>query len=139
MFAPTIVAVFKHSKSVLIVDDNDLVRSALRGFLEKRTSLLVCGEAADGTEAVRVAKELEPGLVLMDLSMPQMNGIEAALLIRKAMPETRIVIFTMYSDLVGKALATKAGIDLVVPKAEGAEGLMSALRPLLDSSASASV
>lgn len=64
------------SKAVLIVDDNAMVRAALRVFLEGSTRLRVCGEAADGTEAILKAKELRPGLILMDLSMPNMNGAE---------------------------------------------------------------
>lgn len=120
------------SKAVLIVDDNAMVRAALRVFLEGSTRLRVCGEAADGTEAILKAKELRPGLILMDLSMPNMNGAEAAWLIRKTLPETRIVVFTLYSDSFGQMLAAKAGVDLVVPKTEGAAGLMKALHPLLD-------
>lgn len=119
------------SKEVLIADDNLLVRAALRVFLEGSTGLKVCGEAADGTEAVLKAKELRPSLILMDLSMPNMNGIEAAWLIRQVLPKTRIVVFTLYSDRIGQMLAAKAGVDLVVPKTEGAAGLMKALHPLL--------
>lgn len=120
-----------YSKSVLIVDDNLMVRAALRVFLEGSTGLKVCGEAADGMEAVLKAKQLRPGLILMDLSMPNMNGVEAAWLIRKALPDARIVVFTLYSDSFGRMLAAKAGVDLVVPKTEGAAGLMKALHPLL--------
>lgn len=120
-----------YSKAVLIVDDNAMVRAALRVFLEGRAGLTVCGEAADGVEAVLQAKELRPGLILMDLSMPYMNGVEAAWLIRKAVPEARIVVFTLYSDGLGQMLAAKAGVDLVVPKTEGAAGLMKALHPLM--------
>lgn len=119
------------SEAVLIVDDNLMVRAALRVFLEGSTELKVCGEAADGREAILKAKELRPGLVLMDLSMPNMNGVEAAWVIRQAVPEARIVVFTLYSDSLGKMLAAKAGVDLVVPKTEGASGLMKALHPLL--------
>ena len=120
-----------YSKAVLTVDDNFLVRSALRVFVEGSTRLRVCGEAADGMEAVLKAKDLRPGLLLMDLSMPNMNGVEAAWLIRQAMPEALIVVFTLYSDTLGQ-IATKAGVDLVVPKTEGAAGLMKALHPLLE-------
>jgi DNA-binding NarL/FixJ family response regulator len=119
------------SNAVLIVDDNYLVRAALRVLVEGSMSLEVCGEAADGTEAVERAKELRPSLVLMDLSMPNMNGVQAAWLIRQAVPRARIVLFSLYADSVGKTLATRAGVDLVVPKSEGAAGLMKALHPIL--------
>jgi DNA-binding NarL/FixJ family response regulator len=121
------------SKAVLIADDNNGVRSALRSFLERNTELSVCGEAVDGTDAIEKAKELHPGLVLMDLSMPNTNGIEAAWTIKGVMPDVKIVVFTLYTDLLTKSLAMRAGVDLVVPKSEGALGLLKALRPLLDS------
>src|SRR5579863_6599434 len=101
------------SKAVLIVDDNYSIRSALRIFFEQRTELSVCGEAADGMEAIRKAEELHPGLVIMDLSMPNMNGMQAAWAIRQAMPEARIIVFTLYSDRVSKAVAARSGVDLI--------------------------
>jgi DNA-binding NarL/FixJ family response regulator len=121
--------------AVLIVDDNYLVRAALRVLVEGSMSLEVCGEASDGTEAVERAKQLRPSLVLMDLSMPNMNGVQAAWLIRQAVPRARIVLFSLYADSVGKTLATIAGVDLVVAKSEGAAGLMKALHPILENQA----
>jgi DNA-binding NarL/FixJ family response regulator len=120
------------SKAVLIVDDNYSIRSALRIFFEQRTELSVCGEAADGMEAIRKAEELHPGLVIMDLSMPNMNGMQAAWAIRQAMPEARIIVFTLYSDRVSKAVAARSGVDLIVSKTEGSAGLLKALSPLLE-------
>jgi DNA-binding NarL/FixJ family response regulator len=120
------------SKAVLIVDDNYSIRAALRMFFERNTELDVCGEAADGMEAIRKAEELHPGVVIMDLSMPNMNGMQAAWAIRQAMPEARIIVFTLYSDKIGKALAAKSGVDLIVSKTEGAAGLLKALYPLLE-------
>jgi DNA-binding NarL/FixJ family response regulator len=118
-------------KAVLIVDDNSLLRSALRRFLEQNTDIQVCGEAADGAEAIEKAREFRPGLILMDFSMPALNGLEAAWAIRKVMPDTRIVVFTLYSDMVGQAMAKASGVDLVVSKTEGAAGLLRALHPYL--------
>lgn len=91
----------------------------------------ICGEAANGFEAVKIATERKPGLVLMDLSMPSMNGVEAASVIKKESPETRIIVFTLYKDSIGKAMAKAVGVDLVISKSEGASGLMAALTPLL--------
>jgi DNA-binding NarL/FixJ family response regulator len=123
------------STTVLIVDDNELIRSALRLFFEVSTDMRVCGEAADGAEAIEKAKELKPGLILMDLAMPRMNGMAAAWTIKNAMPEARIVAFTLYSDAVGNAVAKLAGVDLIVSKTEGATGLMKALQPFLGGNA----
>ena len=120
------------SGCVLIVDDNALIRAALRALLEENMGLHVCGEAADGTEAIEKARTLHPSLILMDVSMPRTNGVEAACTIRKAMPASRIILFTLYKDLIGQALARASGVDLVLSKGEGAEGLTRTLRQYLD-------
>jgi DNA-binding NarL/FixJ family response regulator len=118
---------------VLIADDNDTVRMAIRSFLEINLQMYVCGEASNGLEAVELAKRLSPDLILMDLSMPSMNGVEAAFTIRQRMPDARIIAFTLYSDSVGRAMARAVGVDVVVSKSEGSAGLMAALLPLLQS------
>ena len=120
-------------RSVLIADDNEMIRRALGAFLQDYTDLAICGEAVDGTEAIQMAKRFHPSLILMDLVMPNANGVEAAWAIRRFMPQVQIILFTLYSDLVGQCLAKYAGVDTIVSKTEGAEGLMRALRPLLDS------
>jgi DNA-binding NarL/FixJ family response regulator len=117
--------------AVLIVDDSSTVRSAIRKFLEVCMKMRICGEASNGVEAIAIAAERKPGVVLMDLSMPSMNGIEAASVIKKQTPEARIIVFTLYQDSIGKAMAKAVGVDVVVSKTEGAGGLMSALMPLL--------
>lgn len=119
-------------KSTLIVDDNPAVRQALRRFIEAGRRLEVCGEAEDGMDAVRRADELQPDLILMDLSMPKMDGSQAAFVIRQTHPTTRIVIFTLYPDVVGSSIAKSLGVDLVIDKSEGAAGLTLALCELLD-------
>jgi CheY-like chemotaxis protein len=77
---------------ILIVDDHDIVRRGLRSLLSSRPEWHVCGEAADGLEAVEKAKALRPALVLMNVSMPRMNGLKATRIILKDLPETKIVI-----------------------------------------------
>jgi DNA-binding NarL/FixJ family response regulator len=118
-------------QGVLIVDDNPSVRAALRDFLQKSTQVRVCGEAADGTEAIEKVKKHNPDLILMDLAMPGMNGVDAVRVLRKLMPDARIVVFSLYASLVDERLARAMGIDLVVPKTGGATGLLKALRPFL--------
>ena len=93
--------------------------------------MYVCGEASNGAEAVKIAKECKPDLVLMDLRMPEMNGAEAASAIRSSLPDTRIVIFTLFSDSLGRFMAKMSGVDVVVSKSEGLTGLAKALQELL--------
>ena len=79
------------SLSVLVVDDHHLLRRGLIGVLSEIGGLHICGEAASGEEALRLARELEPDLVMMDLRMPGIGGLEAARRIRIALPRVRIV------------------------------------------------
>ena len=103
--------------SVLIVDDSADVREILRNFLENgSTGFTVCGEAANGFEAIKQAEVLKPDLVLMDLRMPVMNGIETATVLRRVLPKTRIVVLSNYTNEIGTTLASAVGIDLVIPK-----------------------
>lgn len=118
-------------KSILIVDDNAPVRSAVRSVLERSGKCTVCGEAADGLEAVQIAREKHPRLVVMDLAMPGMNGLEAACEIKRMQPDALIVVFSLYSDAFKKFIDEPLGIDLVVSKADGAAGLLKALQPFL--------
>lgn len=94
---------------VLLVDDHDVVREGLRMFLGVDPELAVVGEAADGEEAVHLAQQLQPDVVLMDLLMPIMDGVAATAAIRKILPETEVVALTsvLESDLVVRAV--KAG------------------------------
>ncbi|HKQ86553.1 MAG TPA: response regulator transcription factor [Candidatus Acidoferrales bacterium] len=119
--------------NVLIVDDNSSIRAALRSFLKARTPLRFCCEASNGAEAVRIARERKPAFVLMDLAMPEMNGVEAAAAIRKDLPGTKIIVFTLYPNRLGQTLAKAVGVDLVVDKEEGSAGLLKALECLLES------
>ena len=116
---------------ILIVDDNPSIRYLLRVFVETRTAFKVCGEAGHGAEAIQRAKELQPDLVLIDLSMPVLNGAEAASVIKNVMPATKIVLFSMHMDDVPKTLATKIGVDLTLSKIEGITRLGEHLKALL--------
>ena len=102
---------------ILLADDHALYREGLRLLLE-REGLTVCGEAADGGEAVRLALELLPDITLMDLSMPVYNGIEAATRIRKALPDAKIVLLTMHEDEVTILEALKVGVSGYVFKTQ---------------------
>jgi DNA-binding NarL/FixJ family response regulator len=102
---------------VLIVDDSTEVREIVRTFLSRVDSgYTVCGEAADGLQAIRQAEVLKPDLILIDLRMPVMNGIEAAMVVKRVLPKTQVVLFTNYVEDIGTALATKSGVDLIIAK-----------------------
>src|SRR5208282_4381072 len=83
---------------ILIVDDEKAVRTALGRLLATRKEWLVVGEAADGAEAIGKARELQPDVVIMDITMPEMNGLEATPEIKKALPATEVLIFTQHDS-----------------------------------------
>lgn len=108
------------TKQVLIADDNSVVRHIIKSFLALlREDLVICGEAVNGLEAVEKAKTLKPDLVLLDLAMPEMNGAEAAFVMKKALPEVPIILFTMYSENIGRYLTSAIGLDAVLSKQDG--------------------
>lgn len=116
---------------VLVVDDSKYVRAALRVFLRVTMQLEICGEAGDGLEAVAKATELRPDMILMDVAMPKMNGVEAALAIKSMFPEIRIVLFTFWENSVHTGMAKAAGVDLVLSKSAGTATLLESIRSLL--------
>ena len=116
---------------ILIADDYQSIRHLLRSFIETKTKFPVCGEAANGMEAIEQAKQLQPDLVLLDLSMPILNGAEAAVVLKRMMPQTKIVLLTMYADDIGAALVTAAHIDLALSKTDGLLHLDEHLNALL--------
>jgi DNA-binding NarL/FixJ family response regulator len=120
-------------KRVLIVEDEPSVRNAVRVFLEHQSPLEVCGEAANGVEAVDKANALQPDLIILDLSMPHMNGIEAASLLRSRVPNTPIVVYTMFGDVLGKQLAAALGVAAIVSKSDGLAVLLARIEALLES------
>jgi two-component system, NarL family, response regulator NreC len=83
---------------ILLADDHGIVRKGLRLFLEQHSGMEVVGEAADGREAVRLAQECHPDIVIMDISMPSMNGIEATAQIVKNQPQIGVIMLSMHSD-----------------------------------------
>jgi len=116
---------------ILIVDDNPSIRYLLRVFVESQTTFKVCGEAGHGSEAIQFAQQLQPDLVLLDLSMPVLGGAEAASIIKKLMPETKIVLFSMHFDDIPRTLAAKIGVDLTLSKMDGITKLGEHLKTLL--------
>jgi DNA-binding NarL/FixJ family response regulator len=103
----------------------------MRHFFETLPDWKVGGEAEEGAEAVKKAAELKPDLILLDFSMPNMNGIEAASVLKKMLPDVHIIVFTIFDDALGSSLVSAVGVDLVVPKAEGLTGLEKAIQRLM--------
>jgi DNA-binding NarL/FixJ family response regulator len=127
--APDVRSAAKH---ILIVDDNEYFLPVLRACLETQ-GYEVCGEAADGVAAIERAKELKPDLIVMDMAMPRLNGMEAAAILKNLMPKIPIVLLTIHDEEV-KATPTAAfGIKAVVSKADGIGALTTCLRGLLGS------
>jgi DNA-binding NarL/FixJ family response regulator len=96
--------------TVVLVDDHPLVRQGMRAVIESQLDIEVVGEASDGAEAIRVCVETKPDVVLMDLQMPGLNGIEATKRVRTASPSTAVLVLTMYDDdaMVFEAIASGA-------------------------------
>jgi DNA-binding NarL/FixJ family response regulator len=105
-------------KLILIVDDSPAVRKATRLYFETETKFEVCGEAVDGIDALNKAVELKPDLVVLDLAMPRMNGLEAARELKRIQGDTRVVLFTSYADAVRELDLMTSGVHAVVSKAD---------------------
>lgn len=119
------------SARILIVDDHEIVRSGLRRLVERQPGWEVCGEAVNGKEAIEKALALNPDLVLMDISMPVMSGIEATRQIRELSPVTKIVIVSLHDDESITAEAKNAGADAYVVKACPSEILLKTIAAVL--------
>ena len=118
------------AKVVLIADDSASMRLAVRMLLEGRHRELIVCEAVDGVDAIRKAKTSQPDLILLDVAMPRLNGAEAASILKKAMPETPVILFTMYTDLQANSLGAALGVDFI-SKADGVSKLVERIDALL--------
>ena len=117
---------------ILIVEDHQGVRQSLREWLELSFPDYQLLEAVSGEEAVTMAQTMSPCLVIMDIGLPGMSGIEAAQGIKAAVPETRVVMLTIYDDDAHKAAAAAAGVSAYVPKRKVQTELLPVLTRLLE-------
>jgi DNA-binding NarL/FixJ family response regulator len=113
---------------VLLADDHQMLRDGLKALLQQTADISVVGEAADGREAVRRAEELKPDVVIMDIAMRELNGIDAALLLREKCPATHVVMLSMHSNSEHVFRALQAGAAAFVLKESAGEEVTAAVR-----------
>ena len=118
---------------ILIVDDDPNIRRHTRRFLERETPYSVCGEAVDGLDAIGKALELRPDLIILDMSMPRMNGLQAARILKTMMSEVPVILFTLHAGAILLSEVQSAGVSSVVSKSDGFDGLRRQVDSLLES------
>jgi DNA-binding NarL/FixJ family response regulator len=116
--------------SILLVDDHEVVRRGLRALLATQAGWEVVGEAVNGREAVEKVNQLKPDVVIMDITMPGINGFDATRLIMEAAPHTKVLIFTMHHSEQMVETALKVGARGYVLKSEAGSDLIAALNAL---------
>jgi DNA-binding NarL/FixJ family response regulator len=121
------------AKRILVADDSESIRMVIRTFLEGHEGFEVCGEAANGADAIEKAKQLKPDLIILDLAMPRMNGAAAASILKSTMPDVPIILFSMYDDFMSKLLSSAVPVDLVLSKPDGMKDMVAHVQDLLGS------
>jgi two-component system response regulator NreC len=117
-----------HDINLLLVDDHQVVRTGLRMLLEGQPDMKIVGEADSGLQALEKAKELSPDVVVMDITLPDISGIEATRLIKEALPETSVVALTIHEDEQYFFEMLQAGASGYVPKRAAPEDLITSIR-----------
>lgn len=112
---------------LLVVDDHAVIRRGIQSILRSWPEWNVCGEAANGVEALRLAEELKPEIIVMDLSMPVMSGLEATRLIRKTQPGVKILLLTLHDSVEWVETAFRAGVRGYLLKSDTERELLRAL------------
>ena len=131
-YLPALETGEKVPKRIMIVDDGPEVRQVIRAVFEARTDYEICGEASNGAEAIEKVLALKPDLLLLDVAMPMLNGVEVASVLTGSMPQMPIVLYTMYNELLGLSLATAVGAKAVISKADGISKLLECVHDLLE-------
>jgi DNA-binding NarL/FixJ family response regulator len=118
-------------RNVLLVDDSDFERVIIRAAVEGLTNFRICGEASNGVDGIQKAIKLRPDVVVMDLAMPLMNGLETATVLKKALPGVPIVLLTLYADQIHGPRSSVFGVTAVLSKFGGLAPLLRCLQALL--------
>ncbi len=116
---------------IILAEDHEIVRQGFRSLLEKQADIEVVGEASNGRDAVRMARELSPDVAIIDISMPDLNGIEATNQIIKEVPLTKVIILSMHNDEMFVENALRAGASGYLIKESAFEELVSAIRAVI--------
>jgi DNA-binding NarL/FixJ family response regulator len=119
------------SHTILIADDSLFIREALCNLFEREADFRVCGEAENGKEVIAKAQQLHPDVILLDFSMPVMNGFDAARILKRIMPRVPLVMYSGFADRLAEQQARLIGISEVVSKSERASVLIDKVRNLL--------
>ena len=115
---------------VIVVDDHAVIRRGVQGILHAFPEWGLCGEAHDGQEAIRLAESVKPAIIIMDVSMPGLNGLEATRMIRNILPDTKILLLTLHSSTELVRSAFRAGARGYVLKSDAEHELVRALNVL---------
>jgi len=120
---------------VLVVDDHAILRDGIRSLLEGQEDIIVVGEAGDGEEAIKQARALLPDIVLMDISMPKINGLEATRIIKESSPQVKVLILTQHDNREFITPALQSGASGYVLKRSGRRELLNAVRQVFEQGA----
>jgi DNA-binding NarL/FixJ family response regulator len=118
-------------KTVLIADDNAFVRTALHEFFEREPDFQVCAMAENGLQAIEVASQLRPDLIVLDRRMPVMSGLDAARILKNVMPRVLLIMYCATPEECPEALTNSVGVSAIVSKSESASVLIDTCRSLL--------
>jgi DNA-binding NarL/FixJ family response regulator len=122
-------------RSVLIVDDNAFIRKALCDMFKREENFDVCGEAENGREAIAKAQQLRPDLIVLDLSMPVMNGLDAARVLKRLMPAVPLIMYSAFGDRYVEHQARLIGVSALISKSAPPAALVAEARSLLTQTA----
>ena len=121
----------EYVKRILVVDDSPLIRRSLWSLFEEKPDWTVCGEAENGSDAIDKAQKVHPDLIVIDLSMPVMNGIDATRILKRLMPAVPIVMYTTFADPHIRNVALDAGARDLIDKSESTSALMQTIERLV--------
>ena len=115
---------------ILIADDSDIVRRGIIGLLSYEPDWIVCGEAKDGSEAIQKARELQPDVILLDISMPGMSGLDAARRLRRDLPKVKLLVISQHDSSLMLPQVIEAGCNACLEKTRLATDLVATIKNL---------